>query len=163
MVFCLASLAEAEKGAFIENLGKRATIAYAILLGGFWSIDFLLDPRAHREIRVVISGLKWIVTAPLVVAIGIGTVWLLTMLVIKIWGTGAKQVEVNTIILSAAQSEREQSGRITEEESKKRKEKEQNEEHEKRIVKAAEELARFHKMKQTRSASEAVKTSLEEF
>lgn len=102
-------------------------------------------------------------TTPLVIAIGIGTIWLLTVLIIKIWRTRPiPQVETTTIIQSTTQSDLERLERMAEEENQKRKAEEQNKEYERRITQAAEEL-RFHKMKQTRSASEAVKASLKEF
>lgn len=73
------------------------------------------------------------------------------------------QVETGAIIPSIERSEHERVERMTAEESRKQKEEEQRKEHERRLTQGAEELARFHRMKKMRSASEAAKASLEEF
>lgn len=112
----------------------------------------------------MISGLTWAVSVPAGLAVGGFLIWRTVMLVIEISeAKSTPRFHSVTPIQQAERIEAERLNRISEDENQKRKEDERINEQEKREAKAAEERARFHHVKQTRSATEAAKASLEEF
>lgn len=134
------------------------------MLAGLWLIDSSLYPGTPSEIRSFISGFKWVVTIPLLVATVGGLVCLFIWFIIETSATKpTPRVHVANSIEPAERNEAERLRRIAEYETRKREEEERTREQERREARAAEERARFHKMKQTRSATEAAKASLEEF
>jgi len=143
-----------QKGEPIAGYKERILGTYAILLIGSWMIDLLLDPRTPFEIRSVVSGLKWMMTIPLIIA-GIGIViWIFGALAFGLLEANSRNVSKDQVFLQKpAESKSQEAVRV-----ERLREKEHRE-----AVAAEMARARFHEMKQTRSATEAAKASLEEF
>lgn len=161
--------ARSGKDFFIEDeLKHRILGAYALLLIGSWLIDLSLDPQTPRGIRAIISGFKWMVTAPLMIAITAAAIGLVIFFAIGICQaifsrTGSTTPAEPQQISTEETFERWQVEQNFHDEEQKRKEEERVTERKRREVVAAEERARFHHVKQTRSADDAAKASLDEF
>lgn len=124
----------------------------------------MLYPGTPAAIRAFISAIVWCLSAPLLIAAAGILVWGLVMLLMLIMKSRpTPDIRVADPIKPAERAESERLRRIAEDETRKQMEEERIREQEKREAKAAQERARFHKVKQTRSATEAAKASLDEF
>lgn len=135
------------------------------MLLGTWAIDSQLDPHTPTVIRSFVSGLKWLVSIPLIVAIAGGIVCLFALLILELTKTKSPEplIDIPTPTQPAEHRQAERLRQIVEIENQIQKEELRIKEHERRKAEVAEKLARFHQLKQTRSAKEAAKASLEEF